>query len=61
MDKRPTSGDLLAAYRAEIVRLKKEAESHGENRLMAENCLLRAKNLQASVDALETARSKKRD
>jgi hypothetical protein len=44
---------LLTAYRAEILRLTKEAANNFGNKLLAEDCLHRARNLQATIDALE--------
>ncbi len=44
---------LLEAYRSEIRWLTKKAEESGANRLLADDCLHRARNLQATIEALE--------
>lgn len=44
---------LLTACRAEILRLNKEVANNFRNKLLAENYLHRARNLQATIDALE--------
>jgi hypothetical protein len=43
---------LLNAYRAEILWMNKKAEENGANRLIADDYLHRARNLQATIDAL---------